>query len=241
MSMLMHPLFQSPTLRACLFAVFLFAPLTAGAAPVTYSFTSGSAVIRASLAGQSDSILLGESAVQIPLVSIQAVVDSEAGTGFGRLESFEIVGANFSVELDTSQVGVSHLDVISPTISSVTGSDLNMFGQFALETTVAAQIAGTFAGGAPFGPAAVASAGNSGVAVGILFTSPDEVMIQVLGVSVASFDEFGNPDPTAPQIELTSDFTFIGTAVTAIPEPSAAVVFAVGLLAAGSSLRKPRA
>ena len=239
--MLKHLLRQPSTLRTGLLALLLLTPLAAGAAPVTYSFTSGSAVIRASLAGQSDSILIGESSVQIPLDNIQAVVDSEAGSGFGRLESFEIVGASFSVELDTSQVALSQLDVSSPTITSLTGSDLNIFGQFALQTTVSAQIEGTLPGGDTVGPLAVESAENSGVAVGILFASDDEVMVQVLGVSVANFDQFGNPDPNAPQIELVADWSFAGTAVTAIPEPSAAVVFAVGLLAAGTSLRKSRA
>jgi hypothetical protein len=241
MSMLKHLLFQSSTLRIGWLALLLLAPTAASAAPVTYSFSSGSAVIRASLAGQSDSILIGESSVQIPLVNIQAVVDPDLGGGFGRLESFEIVGASFSVELDTNQVAFSQLDVSSPTITSLTGSDLNRFGQFSLQTTVSAQIEGTLLGGGTFGPLAVESAENSGVAVGILFTSDDEVMVQVLGVSVASFDQFGNPDPNAPQIELVADWTFAGTAVTAIPEPSAAVVFAVGLLAAGTSLRKSHA
>jgi hypothetical protein len=239
---LINPLFRSFAKRTTGLGIFLilFVPMAAHAAPVTYSFTSGSAVIRASLAGESDSILLGTSAVEIPLVNIQAVIDPDLGGGFGRLESFEVVGSDFSVSLNSSLVSLSQLDVSAPTITSLSGSDLNLFGQFALETTVTAQIGGAFPSGATFGPVDVTSTINSGTAAGMLFSSQDQVMIQVLGVSLARFEQFGHPDPNAPDLELKVDFSFQAKAVTAIPEPSAAIVFAVGMLAAGTSIRRSR-
>ena len=227
--------------RAIFAALALVAllPAAAWAAPVTYEISSGSAVIRGSLAGETESIFVGSSTVEPPLTDITAVVDHEVGD-YGRLESMNLVGGDFSVMLDTARTGIEDLNVFSPTITSLSGSDLNAFGQFSLQTVVTADVTGTFAGGAPFGPESIQSAANTGSAAGLVFVSGDQIMIQVIGVTVATIDpaEFGIEDPYANDIEIKMDFTFVGTAATPIPEPAAAVVFAVGLAIVGHRLNR---
>lgn len=218
--------------RALLAAALLasVAPAVAWAVPVTYEFSSGSAVIRGTLEGEAGSIFLGSPTLATPLVDITAVVDHDAGA-FGRIESLNLVGGDFSVVLDSARLGIDTLNVFTPTITSLSGSDLNAFGQFALQTVVTADVTGMLPGGIPFGPESIQSAADTGSASGLVFVSGDQVMIQVIGVTVASIDpaEFGLNDPLARNVELKMDFTFVGTAATPIPEPAAAVVFAVGL------------
>jgi len=211
----------------------------AWAVPVTYEFSSGSAVVRGTLEGQTQSIFLGSPTVDIPLVDITAVIDHDATT-YGRVDSLNLVGGDFSVVLDSGSTGIDTLNVFSPTITSLSGSDLNAFGQFSLATMVSADVTGTYPGGAPFGPTPIQSAANTGSASGLVFVSGDQIMIQVIGVTVASIDpdQFGIDDPLAPNMEIKMDFTFIGTAATPIPEPAAAVVFAVGLAVVGHRLNR---
>lgn len=223
-----------------LVALLAIAPAAAWAAPVTYAISSGSAVVRGSLAGQTESIFLGAPAISTPLADIRAVVDREVGP-YGRLESLDLVANDFSVALDAAQTGLETLNVFSPSIHSLSGADLNAFGQFSLPTTVTADVTGTLLGGTPFGPESIASTANTGSAVGLLFASDDQILIQVTGITVAEFDPsvFGIQAPGAETIELKVDFQFVGQAVAnPIPEPAAAVVFAVGLAIVGHRLNR---
>ncbi len=225
--------------RVCATTVAILLPSIAAAIPIIYEFSSGSATIRGTLEGESQTIFEGSASIQIPLVDITAVIDHDLGT-YGRLESLTVVGGDLSIDLDESRVALDTLSVLSPTISSLGDADLNVFGQFALQTQINAVIAGTYPGGGPFGPESIESEANTGSAAGIVAISGDQILIQVVGITVASFDQFGNPDPNAPNIELKADFAFIGRAVTAIPEPSASLLFMMGLVAAGTSLWRQR-
>ena len=230
--------FLRRALLACVALAGLL-PATAWAIPVTYEFSSGSAVVRGSLAGQTESIFLGATAINTPLLDIEAVVDHDAGS-YGRLESLNMLAGDFSVSLDAASVGIETLNVFSPTIHSLSGADLNAFGQFALPTSVSADVTGTLPGGLPFGPESIQSSANTGSAVGLMFVSGDQILIQVTGLTVAEFDpaQFGIADPHAEVIELKVDFQFVGRAATPIPEPAAAVVFAVGLAIVGHRLNR---
>lgn len=213
-------------------------PVAALAAPTTYEFTSGSATIRGSLEGQSTSIFQGSSVITTPLTGISAVVDDTVGD-YGRLESLSMVGGDFSIDLDQGQVSLDTLNVFSPTISSLTGSNLNAFGQFDLQTQINAVVTGNYPDGTPFGPASIQSNDGSGTAAGMIAMSGDQVLIQVIGVTVATFDQIGSLDPNAPRIEIKADFTFIGTAITnPIPEPSAALLFGLGVTLSGVAVRR---
>jgi len=228
-----------PCLLAAIAALAAFVPLSsAQAAPITYGLTSGAMVVRASLAGQSDSIFLGSSSIQVPLSSATAVIDLDVST-YGRFESLEIVAEDFSADLDPTAVGIQSVDLSSPTLSSLTGSDLNEFGQFSLPSMMSADASGVLASGALFGSQPLES--DVGSSVGMVFVSADQIMIHLVGVTVASIDaaEFGITDPDAPNVEIKVDFSLIGGAVsTPVPEPAAAFVFAVGLAIVGHRLNR---
>ncbi|MBY0401340.1 hypothetical protein K2X89_13660, partial [Myxococcota bacterium] len=141
-------------------------PISALATPVTYTFASGSVVVRGTLAGQSTSIFQGSSSVNVPLVDVTAVYDSAIGS-FGRLESLSLTAADFSVDLDQSLVALDTLNVFGATISSLSGSDLNLFGQFALPTSIEAIVTGQYPDGSAYGPVAIQSLGSTGSATGL--------------------------------------------------------------------------
>ena len=110
-----------------------------------------------------------------------------------------------------------------------------------MPTTVSADVTGTLLGGTPFGPESIQSTANTGSAVGLIFVSGDQILIQVTGLTVAEFDPelFGLTHTDAETIELKVDFQFVGQAVaTPIPEPAAAVVFAIGLAMVGHRLNR---
>jgi len=218
-----------PLLALALLAV---APLAAAALPVTYGFQSGSVTIRGNLAGQTATIFEGPAAVAVPILSVTAVYDDAIGAN-GRLESFSLTAADLSLDLDAGQVGLDSLEVFGPTISSLSGSDLNVFGQFALPTQLSAEVVGTFPDGSTVGPIAVQSSPSTGSATGVVALSGDQILISVVGVTIASFPPTGVQDPLAPAIEIKADFTFIGRAVAnPIPEPGASLLFAAGLATA---------
>ena len=238
MSIMTHAPNKSP-LAIVIYALIAIAlPMSALATPVTYEFSSGSAVVRASLEGDSQTLFESGSSLNVNLTGLSATVDMDQGP-YGRLEDLVLIGEDFSIDLDESLVALDTVNVFSPTITALSGADLNSFGQFALETQADATITGALPGGFPFGPVGITSLDNTGSATGLLFVSGDEITIQILGVTVASFDQAANPDPNAPAVEVKADFTFVGTRVTTpIPEPSAALVFGVGLLVAGSRLAR---
>ena len=233
MSLLQNRLMQTLLLLA---GAILLAASSASAVPVHYGFSSGSVTLRANLEGQTQSIFEGTTSVNVPLTSVSAVFDSAVGP-FGRFESFSLTGADISIDVNESLVGVDFLDVFSPTITSLSGSDLNVFGQFAMTTQIDAMVSGTLPGGSSIGPVAIQSIGNTGSATGIVSVSGDQILISVVGVTVASFDQIGNSDPNAPKIEIKADFTFIGVAANPIPEPSAALLFGLGVAVVGNVTR----
>ena len=235
------PLSQ-PILRWALtaaLALMLSATAAAMAAPVAYQLSSGSATIRGTLAGSSESIFVGPAAIDAPIISARTVIDQDAGAN-GRVESIQIVLGDLNIQINSALLPIDTLNIFSPTISSIGGSDLNVFGQFAMQSRIAAIVTGTFPGGLPFGPDSIQSADDSGSVTGIVSISGDEIMIQIIGVTVASFEQIGSLDPNAPNIEVKADFTFRGVLENPIPEPSAALLFLVGASVAGSSIRRRR-
>ena len=94
----------------------------------------------------------------------------------------------------------------------------------------------------PFGPDSIQSQDDSGSVTGLVSISGDDIMIRIIGVTVASFEQIGSLDPNAPNIEVKADFTFVGVLdrENPIPEPSAALLFLVGAAVAGSSVRRQR-
>ncbi len=227
---------RSPATLVLSWLVLLLLPAAADASPITYGFSTGSVTFRSNLEGQTQSIFQGPSSVAVPLTSLSVVFDSAAGP-YGRLESFSLTGEDFSVDVDENLVGADFIDVFSPTITSLSGSDLNVFGQFAVTTRLDAQIGGTLPGGTGFGPFAIQSAGSSGSATGLVNLSNDELLISIVGVTIASFEAPSILGQGAPAIEVKADFTFVGVASNPIPEPGAAILFGAGIIMVSSAAR----
>ena len=221
-----------------LVGLLLLAPLTALATPITYTFSSGSAVVRGTLAGSSTSIFQGASSLNVPLVGVSAVYDADAGL-FGRLESFTLQASDFNIDLDEVLVGLDTLTVNDPTLTSLAGSDLNLFGQFTLPTSISGTVSGAFPGGSTFGPIPIESLSGTGSSSGLVSVSGDKLILSVVGVTVASFPQLASRDPNAPNVEIKADFVFVGNKVEpAVPEPSAALLYAAGLVTLGMAKRR---
>lgn len=220
-----------------LLALGLLLPSAALATPTTYTFASGSVVVRGTLAGQSTSIFEGTSSVNVPLVDVTAVYDAALG-GFGRLESLSLTAADFSVNLNENLVALDTLNVFDTTISSLSGADLNLFGQFALPTSIQAIVTGQYPDGSPYGPVTIQSLGSTGSATGLVSISGDTMLISIVGVTLATFAQPGAIDPNAPQVQIKADFTLIGQVAHPVPEPTAAMLFAAGLGAAHLAVRR---
>jgi hypothetical protein len=212
-------------------------PISAIATPITYTFSSGSVVVRGTLAGQSTSIFEGVSSVNAPLVDVTAVYDSAVGS-FGRLESLSLTAADFSVNLNENLVALDTLNVFDTTISSLSGADLNLFGQFALPTSIEAIVTGQYPDGSPYGPVTIQSLGSTGSATGLVAVSGDTMLISIVGVTLATFAQPGAIDTNAPAVQIKADFTLIGQVAHSVPEPTAAMLFAAGLGAAHLAFRR---
>lgn len=209
----------------------------ASATPTTYTFSSGSIVVRGTLQGQSTSIFEGASSIGVPVVDVTAVFDAAIGT-YGRLESLSLTAADFSIDLDESLVALDVLDVSGATISSLSGSDVNLFGQFSLPTSIAASVAGQYPNGTPFGPVDIQSLDATGTATGLIARSGDDLLISIVGVTLATFPQPGAASADAPLIQIKADFTLIGQVAQPVPEPTAAVLFAIGIGAVHLGLRR---
>ncbi|MBK7950580.1 MAG: PEP-CTERM sorting domain-containing protein [Deltaproteobacteria bacterium] len=220
-----------------LLSILALLPVSAMATPITYTFASGSVVVRGTLAGQSGTIFEGVSSVNVPLVDVTAVYDSAIG-GFGRLESLSLTAADFSVDLNENLVALDTLDVFDTTISSLSGADLNLFGQFALPTSIEAIVTGQYPDGSPFGPVTIQSLGSTGSATGLVSVSGDTMLISIVGVTLATFAQPGAIDTNAPQVQIKADFTLIGQVAHPVPEPTSAMLFAAGLGAAHLAIRR---
>jgi hypothetical protein len=225
---------RAGALIALAMLLLLLAPLSALATPVTYTFTSGEAVIRGTLAGQSTSIFEGSTALTVPLVGVSAVFDSTA-SAFGTLESFTIQAATFDINLDQTVVSLDTLTVSGATLSSLSGSDLNLFGQFSLPSAITGTVVGTFPGGTAFGPVPIASLGGSGVSSGLVSISDDQIILSITGVTVASFPQLAAAGLLAPNVEIKADFTFVGQVAPTVPEPTSALLFTAGLATIGAA------
>jgi hypothetical protein len=210
-------------------------PSTALSAPVTYSFESGSAAIRGTLGGGGSAFSPAGSII-VNLTAATAVVDSGIGS-FGSLESLSVVLEDFSANLNPLLTGMSSISVSSATLSSLGAAALSEFGQFSTTSSISASVSGTSASGPSYGPATVTSLAGTGTTTGVLALSGDTLMLRISGVSLASFAPFA-PEASNAQVEV--DFSFVGraTPATPIPEPSAALVFALGMTLAGSALRR---
>jgi len=211
-------------------ATVLLLPGVASALPVLYSLTSGSATLRATIAGSATSPLEGATSVAFHLdhgtITWDAMTQEVSNLAFGATGPILIDLDETLVPLDS--ITLHQIDWSSPTGLAATA---NGFGQFNLPTVLSGEVSGVLPDQSLFGPDPFV--GEGGQATGRIVTNADSTLVRLTGIDLAVFDQL---DPSAPGIVVKADFTFIAerAGVPPIPEPSAALLFGLGTVVVGS-------
>jgi hypothetical protein len=211
-------------------AALLLMPGIASALPVVYSLTSGSATLRATIAGSATSPFEGATSVAFDLdhgtITWDAMTQEVSNLAFGASGPILIDLDQALVPLDS--ITLQQIGWASPTGLTATA---NAFGQFNLPTVLSAEVSGVLPDQSLFGPELVV--GEGGQAAGRIVANADSTLVRLTGVDLAVFDQL---DPSGPGIVVKADFTFIAerVGVQPIPEPSAALLFGLGTVVVGS-------
>jgi len=214
----------------------LLLPGIASALPVVYSLTSGSATLRATIAGSATSPLEGATSVAFGLdhgtITWDATTREISDLAFGAAGPIPIDFNETLVPIDS--ITLHQIDWASPTGLTVAA---NAFGQFNLPTVLSAEVSGVLPDQSLFGPESIV--GEGGQAAGRIVANADSTLVRLTGVDLAVFDRL---DPSAPGIVVKADFTFIAkqAGVPPIPEPSGALLFGLGTVVVGSLHRTRR-
>lgn len=199
-------------------------PALAGAAPTTYSFSSGTVTLRAVLDGTNTSVLSGPTPVNILLGGTSVTFDPTAGA-FGTLTGMLLVPAStINLDLDQTVVALDTVEIDNSSLTNQIGSTgvLNVFGQFNIATVLSGDVSGFLPGGIPFGPVPATSLDSS--ASGLLSVSGDTINLSLVGVNIARFAQLAGP-PGSPDVIVKADFTFVGV----VPEPGTTLLLGLGL------------
>lgn len=214
--------------------LLLLAPALAGAAPITYGFTSGSVTLRAVLDdGSNTSVLAGSAPVTILLGGTSVDFDSAAGP-YGTLTGLVLVPTStIAIDLDESVAALDSVSIDNAILTNQIGATgaLNVFGQFSIATVLSGDVSGMLPGAIPFGPQPATSLDSS--AAGLLGVSGDTLTLSLVGVNIARFAQF--PLGSGPDVIVKADFTFVGN----VPEPGTALLLGLGL--GGLSWKGPSA
>lgn len=211
-------------------SVLLLMPGIASALPVVYSLTSGSATLRATIAGTATSPFEGATSVAFDLdhgtITWDAMTQEVSNLAFGA-------SGPILIDLDQALVPLDSITLQQVGWASPTGlaATTNAFGQFNLPTVLSAEVSGVLPDQSVFGPELVV--GEGGQAAGRIVANADSTLVRLTGVDLALFDRL---DPSAPGFVVKADFTFIAerVGVPPIPEPSAALLFGLGTVVVGS-------
>lgn len=213
------------------------APTTSVASSLTYEFVSGSVTLRAFLDGTTTSVLEGGApGVDLALDGTHVIFDPDLGTNGRLLDLLFKPSGTINLDMDEALVALDTVSIEEATITSDLGAiaDLNLFGQFFMDTVVSGNVSGNFpGGGGTFGPLLVTSIDS--MAGGALILNAGEVTLNMLGVNVAEFPQLA---AGGPNVILTADIFFTGNLV--VPEPSTGFLIGLALLLMAASSHAAR-
>lgn len=208
---------------------FFVAPSLTAAAPITYTFDSGSVNLSAILDdGSLTSVLEGPSPINVLLGGTSVTFDAAVGP-YGTITGLQLIPATtLNLDLDEALVGLDTVSVSNAQINhQVGGSSLVLpTNEFYIATIVTGDISGFLPGGIPYGPTSVTSLDSA--SYGDISFSGNTVTLNLHGINIARFAQLPGP---GPDVIVKANFTFVGV----IPEPGTALLLGLGLggLAAG--------
>jgi hypothetical protein len=219
--------------------LLLFTSSPALAAPMTYSFDSGTVSMRITRADTGLSVIApgDPDPFTIILDGSSVTFDPTTGTN-GTLLSIALTAAGpITINMDLSQTGVTTemVSILNAALTNTANGDLDGGNAFFIDTDLSADVSGTLADGSstPFGPTPVASITSA--ASGNLFISDTTLDLSILGINLATFSQIDLDGGTPPpDLLVKADFRFSGSLV---PEPGTALLLGLGLVGLGCTRR----
>ena len=216
-------------ISAAVAGALLVAPSFVSAAPITYTFNSGSVNLTAILDdGSLTSVLEGPSPVSVLLGGTSVTFDADLGSN-GTITGLQLIPATtLNLNLNEGLVGLDTISVSNAQINHQVGGSSVVLpnNEFYIATIVTGDVSGFLPGGVPYGPVSVTSLDSA--TFGDLSISGNQITLNLFGVNVARFPQLPGP---GPDVLVKANFTFVGV----IPEPGTAILLGLGLggLAAG--------